>query len=227
MLLPAALVEAHVTRRKQGRRRRRSDRFTLIFFWSTFVFFTISGSRRSYYILPILPPDAMLIARLLASPWERLSDWGRRLLIVGYGVFVVRCLAGSCCWFLPPPFFPVRWRNCPPLPSACSSRCGRSCSQASFIRFADSARACRSFDGSHRLLRDGLTFSSSRCPSRRRIAARNRSVYQTLNRWIADSCHARALQDRRSAVLSESAKPLAEFDILEDLTSAITRKIDG
>jgi 4-amino-4-deoxy-L-arabinose transferase-like glycosyltransferase len=93
ILLPAAIVNAH-HERAVDTERTRSDRFVLIFFWSTFVFFTISGSRRSYYILPILPAAAMLVARLLTSPWERISAWTRRLLIAGYGVFVAIVFLG-------------------------------------------------------------------------------------------------------------------------------------
>jgi 4-amino-4-deoxy-L-arabinose transferase-like glycosyltransferase len=93
ILLPAALVEAHHQRRFKAEPSR-SDRFSLIFFWSTFIFFTLSGSRRSYYILPILPPAAMLIARLLTSPWERLAEWSRRLLIFGYAIFALVVVAG-------------------------------------------------------------------------------------------------------------------------------------
>ena len=100
ILLPAALVQAHHERRIEVEPAR-SDRFTLIFFWSTFIFFTLSGSRRSYYILPILPPAAMLIARLLTSSWEELSAWARRLLYVGYGVFVA-VVIGSLVLLIPP-----------------------------------------------------------------------------------------------------------------------------
>ncbi len=68
-LLPAALVETHSIRRA-GLEPARSDRFALVYFWATFVFFTLSGSRRSYYILPILPAAAILVARTLAYPGE-------------------------------------------------------------------------------------------------------------------------------------------------------------
>ena len=77
--------------RRAGRRRislrranaepARSDRFALVYFWATFIFFTLSGSRRSYYILPILPAAAMLVARMLAYPGELRSTIARRLLI--------------------------------------------------------------------------------------------------------------------------------------------------
>jgi 4-amino-4-deoxy-L-arabinose transferase-like glycosyltransferase len=100
LLLPSALLQAHHERRTKAEPAH-SDRFTLIFFWSTFIFFTVSGSRRSYYILPILPPAAMLIARLLTSPLERLTTWARRLLIGGYGVFVA-VVAGGVALLIPP-----------------------------------------------------------------------------------------------------------------------------
>jgi 4-amino-4-deoxy-L-arabinose transferase-like glycosyltransferase len=70
LLLPAALVEAHGAR-SAGRR------FMLVFFWATFAFFTLSASRRSYYLLPILPAVALLVAHLLASRREELSRSAR------------------------------------------------------------------------------------------------------------------------------------------------------
>ena len=115
ILLPAALVQAHHERRMMGEPAK-SDRFTLIFFWSTFIFFTVSGSRRSYYILPILPPAAMLIARLLTSPSERLSEWGRRLLNVGYGVFVVVVMFGFVLLIPPAAVLPGLMAQLPAAP---------------------------------------------------------------------------------------------------------------
>ena len=115
IMLPAALVQAHHERRIKAEPAK-SDRFTLIFFWSTFIFFTLSGSRRSYYILPILPPAAMLIARLLTSPWERLSQWGRRLLAIGYGGFVVLAVAGFALLIPPAAILPGLMANYPAAP---------------------------------------------------------------------------------------------------------------
>ncbi len=115
ILLPAALVQAHHERRIKAEPAR-SDRFTLVFFWSTFIFFTVSGSRRSYYILPILPPAAMLIARLLTSPSERLSAWGRRLLNLGYGVFVAIVFAGLALLIPPATVFSGLMAQLPPAP---------------------------------------------------------------------------------------------------------------
>ena len=62
-LLPAALVHAHFGSNKQ----RQGRLFALAYFWATFLFFTLSASRRSYYLLPILPAGALLIAQMLAA----------------------------------------------------------------------------------------------------------------------------------------------------------------
>ena len=63
LLLPAALAQAHGSADKQSRGRA----FALAYFWGTFLFFTLSSSRRSYYLLPILPAAAFLM-QLLRSP---------------------------------------------------------------------------------------------------------------------------------------------------------------
>ena len=115
ILLPAALVQAHHERRIEAEPAK-SDRFTLIFFWSTFAFFTLSGSRRSYYILPILPPAAMLIARLLTSPWEQLAAWGRRLVCVGYAFFGAIVIAGVVLLIPPSTVLPGLMAKLPPAP---------------------------------------------------------------------------------------------------------------
>ena len=92
-LLPAALVETHSIRRA-GLEPARSDRFALVYFWATFVFFTLSGSRRSYYILPILPAAAILVARTLAYPGELRSMIARRLLTLGYAIVAIAVVGG-------------------------------------------------------------------------------------------------------------------------------------
>jgi hypothetical protein len=66
----------------------------LVYFWATFIFFTLSGSRRSYYILPILPAAAMLVARTLAYPGELRSMIARRLLTLGYAIVAFAAIGG-------------------------------------------------------------------------------------------------------------------------------------
>jgi hypothetical protein len=92
-LLPAALVETHMLRRDNADPAR-ADRFALVYFWATFIFFTLSGSRRSYYILPILPAAAILVARTLAYPGELRSTIARRLLAIGYAIVAFTAVAG-------------------------------------------------------------------------------------------------------------------------------------
>jgi 4-amino-4-deoxy-L-arabinose transferase-like glycosyltransferase len=92
-LLPAALVETHSIRRA-GLEPARADRFALVYFWATFVFFTLSGSRRSYYILPILPAAAILVARTLAYPGGLRSTFARRLLVLGYAIIAIAAVGG-------------------------------------------------------------------------------------------------------------------------------------
>jgi 4-amino-4-deoxy-L-arabinose transferase-like glycosyltransferase len=92
-LLPAALVETHSLRHANAEPAR-ADRFALVYFWATFIFFTLSGSRRSYYILPILPAAAILVARTLAYPGELRSMIARRLLTAGYAIVALAAVAG-------------------------------------------------------------------------------------------------------------------------------------
>jgi 4-amino-4-deoxy-L-arabinose transferase-like glycosyltransferase len=74
LLLPAALWPS-----KDGRERA----FALAYFWATFVFFTLSASRRSYYLLPILPAASILVARLLTRR-EPLPRAAYALLLTGF-----------------------------------------------------------------------------------------------------------------------------------------------
>jgi len=107
LLLPAALVQAW---------RRPGDRFAAVYFWATFIFFTLSASRRSYYLLPVLPAGAILIARLLTTPQAELSTAAHRLLRVGQGVLLV--VVGLAAVALLPPawLFPDPWSTLPPAP---------------------------------------------------------------------------------------------------------------
>jgi 4-amino-4-deoxy-L-arabinose transferase-like glycosyltransferase len=102
--LPAALAESH---RKPAADHtgatHRGHRFALVYFWATFIFFTLSGSRRSYYLLPILPAGALLIARTLTTPTEELSLLGRRLLKLGHAIIAIAVFGGALA------LIPPRW----------------------------------------------------------------------------------------------------------------------
>jgi 4-amino-4-deoxy-L-arabinose transferase-like glycosyltransferase len=102
-LLPAALVKAHL-KGPSSAGRSQSDRFSLIFFWATFIFFTASGSRRSYYLLPILPAAAILTARLFIAPLETLPRLSRPLFMLGFAILAA-AVAVSFLALIPPRLF--------------------------------------------------------------------------------------------------------------------------
>jgi 4-amino-4-deoxy-L-arabinose transferase-like glycosyltransferase len=128
-LLPAALVRAHEkgTGTFSGRSRlrgceaasgsaeRRDDRFARVYFWATFVFFTVSSSRRSYYLLPLLPACALLVGRLLAAPHE-LSLTVRRLVWLGCGVTAVAVALAGLALLPARCLLPAPWDQLPSAP---------------------------------------------------------------------------------------------------------------
>lgn len=63
LLLPAALIHLLPKYKKQPA----SVKEMLALFGGVFIFFTISGSRRSYYLLPIIPFASIMAAHLLIS----------------------------------------------------------------------------------------------------------------------------------------------------------------
>ena len=112
LFLPAALIAIHA--KPEGR----NDRFVLTYFWATFVFFTLSGSRRDYYLLPILPAAAIIVARFFSAPWKawigRLSwlmNVGFFLLVFSVAVLVVISAIG----LFVPAVRPEPFINLPPL----------------------------------------------------------------------------------------------------------------
>ncbi|MGA7873692.1 MAG: glycosyltransferase family 39 protein [Candidatus Binatus sp.] len=115
-LLPAVLVETH-NLRHAGAEPARADRFALVYFWATFIFFTLSGSRRSYYILPILPAAAILIARTLACRGELRSMIARRLLTVGYAIVALAAIAGIVLLIPARAILPSPYDGLPALPN--------------------------------------------------------------------------------------------------------------
>jgi 4-amino-4-deoxy-L-arabinose transferase-like glycosyltransferase len=109
VILPLALIRAH--------RRLATDRFILAFFWSLFVFFTLSASRRSYYLLPVLPAAALLVAALLTSR-ERERDEApvrtrtRLVPLLGFGLAALAPIA-----LIPSEMRPAPLDRFPPLPA--------------------------------------------------------------------------------------------------------------
>jgi 4-amino-4-deoxy-L-arabinose transferase-like glycosyltransferase len=113
VFLPSALIGAHA--KKAGRENHR-DRFALIYFWATFVFFTLSGSRRSYYLLPILPAAAMLVAHLLMQSASNVPVIARRLINLGYFVLMAASVFAVII-LLPPAARPSVLTAYPPTPA--------------------------------------------------------------------------------------------------------------
>jgi len=107
LLLPAAVVLAH---------RNKADRFALVYFWSVFIFFTLSSSRRSYYLLPILPAGALLVARLLAVGPAFWTKAVRLLVQVGCGLLAVGLFLSAIALVPPLELLPAPWKHLPPMP---------------------------------------------------------------------------------------------------------------
>jgi 4-amino-4-deoxy-L-arabinose transferase-like glycosyltransferase len=121
VFLPAALAQAHHPRGVQELAThpdyRRSDRFTLVFFWAIFVFFTISGSRRSYYLLPILPSAALLVARLFAQPPEELNRAARTMLKLGFAAILIAVIVSALAFAPPRYLLPNPYASLPDAPA--------------------------------------------------------------------------------------------------------------
>jgi 4-amino-4-deoxy-L-arabinose transferase-like glycosyltransferase len=115
LLLPAGLVHLHQTWRTESDHRD-SNRFVLVFFWATFLFFTFSSSRRGYYLLPILPAGSLLIARLLTQQREPLGNMVSLLQKGGYALLAIVSLVGLVLLSLPPWMLPAPWNQLPHLP---------------------------------------------------------------------------------------------------------------
>lgn len=115
VLLPAAIMHAHGGC-PENDRMRQGDGFARAYFWATFLFFTLASSRRSYYLMPVLPAGALLVARVLTAR-EELASVVRRMLVVGFTIvaFVVVLVGGS----LMPSLFvlPEPWRQLPQPPA--------------------------------------------------------------------------------------------------------------
>ena len=116
-LLPAALFHAHQKANFNDPASARRNRFVIAFFWATFIFFTLSGSRRSYYILPILPAAAIMVARMVEQPAAELSPWTRRLLYGGYGVIMLMVALSTLAFFPPRLILPRPYSLLPSAPN--------------------------------------------------------------------------------------------------------------
>ncbi len=88
LLLPAAIIQAF-SKCKNSKEESSPDLFALVYFISLFTFFTLASSRRSYYLLPVLPGAAILIASLLSQKLSSLNLWALGLFKIGCALFFV------------------------------------------------------------------------------------------------------------------------------------------
>ncbi|OWK35111.1 Polymyxin resistance protein [Fimbriiglobus ruber] len=100
-----------------GKQKSDGDRLARAYFWAVFVFFTLASSRRSYYLLPVLPAVALLVARVLTAPVDELLPLARRLRVVGYVLFGC-VVVGAGVLLLPPAnLLPAPYDHLPDLPA--------------------------------------------------------------------------------------------------------------
>jgi 4-amino-4-deoxy-L-arabinose transferase-like glycosyltransferase len=118
VFIPAALLEVHRKARSSAARALAdADLFALVYFWGTFALFTLSRSRRTYYLLPILPAAALVVARLLSEDAARLWAPARRLMKIGYGVLAAAVILCGATFLLPVSMRPGPLAGLPPSPA--------------------------------------------------------------------------------------------------------------
>ena len=95
VFLPAALIQIH------SEPVSKSNRFSLTYFWAIFLFFTLSGSRRDYYMLPVLPAAAILLARLFVTTKDELERRASWLMKLGFALIALLAVSIGPLAFLP------------------------------------------------------------------------------------------------------------------------------
>jgi 4-amino-4-deoxy-L-arabinose transferase-like glycosyltransferase len=105
--LPAALLPPSRPTNGAG------DRIARSYFWAVFVFFTASASRRSYYLLPIVPAASLLIGRLLAAGPEDLRQWAIRLRSGGWAILGLGTALAGILLLLPSSMWPIPFDELP------------------------------------------------------------------------------------------------------------------
>ncbi len=116
--IPAALLQMHRQARSAAQRALAdADVFALSYFWGTLLFFTLSRSRRSYYLLPILPASALVVGRLFAQRAESLWAPARRLVNLGYALLSVGAIGVGIAFLMPAAMRPGWFSLLPPSPA--------------------------------------------------------------------------------------------------------------
>ncbi len=111
-VLPVAIIRC-----SRGVRRRLSQiPEALILFGAIFLFFTLSGSRRSYYLLPVLPFGAILVANILTEYGDGTLGRGMQGTLRVFGVLLgLALIALSIVSPVLPQIFHVRTNTLWPL----------------------------------------------------------------------------------------------------------------
>ncbi|MGO9606826.1 MAG: ArnT family glycosyltransferase [Candidatus Binataceae bacterium] len=220
MLLPAALVEIH-KRRSIGDEAARSDRFALVYFWATFAFFTLSGSRRSYYILPILPAAAIVVARLLYGGDLR-SDWSRRLLAFGYGATAIAALGGIAILLPPSWILPGNLGQMPPAPSPVAFAIAWLLSAAGIVyamrRYGPARAAVSVAITAYVVMAYIYVFAM---PAADEYRGEKPFATQTLHQLGGDLSHVAFYRTQESLFYLNPPQPLPQYERLPDLINAI------
>jgi 4-amino-4-deoxy-L-arabinose transferase-like glycosyltransferase len=115
VFLPAALLHARSGVRSGDKAA--ADRFALAYFVATFLFFTLSASRRSYYLLPVLPAGALLVARLLTAPTETVTPMTRLATKAGFAALSGVVVAAGASVLPHEWLLTGSWRLLPAVPS--------------------------------------------------------------------------------------------------------------
>ena len=222
-LLPAALVETHTLRRADAEPAR-SDRFALVYFWATFIFFTLSGSRRSYYILPILPAAAILVARTLVYPGELRSIFARRLLIIGYALVAFLALAGILLLIPASAILPSPYDALPDLPAKPAFIVFWIVSVAAIIytiRRFSSYRVAISMGAIAYLVMAYIYMFAM--PAAEAYRGEKPFGYAVLNKIGGSTDHLVLFKTEGPLFYLNPPKPLSEFDKKQDLQDAIAK----
>lgn len=82
-----------------NRRQHATELFLLLWFSIIFIFFSIPKSKTIGYILPVLPPLALMVGQYLATVWDNITT---KSFKIGASLFAVLCLVLASLAFIAP-----------------------------------------------------------------------------------------------------------------------------
>ena len=219
LLLPASLARIAGTWRCDISR---GDRFAVAYFAATFLFFTLAGSRRSYYLLPVLPAGALLVARLLTVAPSEQSVMTRRLVAIACFLITIAVgLAGAA--LLPAArLLPEPWNELPPLPAVTTFAFGWLCCLAISIwgwRRSQSGRVAVVF-GTIAVLSMGYLHLIA-LPMVERYRGEEEFAARVRLRLGADLAGLALYRTREPVFYLAAPKPIPEFETPDTLRNAM------